>query len=67
GSLESFALRERFDIQELTVDQDAVVRLAAKTGLSTYDASYLWLSRRHGAELVTLDRRLADAAAASAP
>ena len=31
-------------------------------GLSSYDASYLWLARRLGAELVTLDARLAAAA-----
>ncbi len=29
--------------------------LAAETGLTAYDASYLWLARSHDAELVTLD------------
>jgi predicted nucleic acid-binding protein len=38
-----------------------VVALAAKTGLTAYDASYLWLSQRLGAPLVTLDRKLARA------
>ena len=37
--------------------------LAERIGLTAYDASYLWLARRTGAELVTLDRRLAAAAA----
>jgi predicted nucleic acid-binding protein len=39
--------------------------LAVMTGLSAYDASYLWLARRLGAELVTLDKQLAKAEAAS--
>ena len=38
-----------------------VARLAIQTGLSAYDASYLWLAVSQGAELVTLDRRLARA------
>ncbi len=41
-----------------------VVSLALATGLTAYDASYLWLARLLGAELVTLDRRLAAAASA---
>ena len=36
-----------------------VFALAAETGLTAYDASYLWLARRHDAELVTLDADLA--------
>ena len=35
-----------------------VLALALKTGLTAYDASYLWLARSRDAELVTLDRRL---------
>ena len=34
--------------------------LALQTGLSAYDASYLWLALAHDVELVTLDKRLAD-------
>ena len=41
------------------VDFSAVLKLAVDTGLSAYDASYLWLSRHLGAPLVTLDRKLA--------
>lgn len=59
-----FRLRERLAMQELAVDHDAVLALAAVTGLTAYDASYLWLSRELGAELVTLDRQLARAAMA---
>jgi len=45
-------------------DMVQVVALAAATGLTAYDASYLWLARRLGAPLVTLDQALARAAAA---
>lgn len=38
-----------------------VVLLANATGLSPYDASYLWLAGFLGADLITLDRRLAEA------
>jgi predicted nucleic acid-binding protein len=37
------------------------LELAAATGLTAYDASYLWLARRLGADLVTLDKQLAKA------
>ena len=40
-----------------------VLALASATGLTAYDASYLWLARRLGAPLVTLDAQLARAAA----
>lgn len=43
------------------VDHADVVLLARATGLSTYDASYLWLAGSLGADLVTLDARLARA------
>ncbi len=46
-------------------DLARVVTLADKSGLTAYDASYLWLARQLNAELVTLDRRL-DAAAKQA-
>jgi predicted nucleic acid-binding protein len=32
--------------------------LARQTGLTAYDAAYLWLSRAYDAELVTLDTAL---------
>lgn len=46
------------------VDHDGVLRVAFSTGLTAHDAAYLWLSRRMGAPLVTLDTKLAAAAAA---
>jgi predicted nucleic acid-binding protein len=43
------------------VDHPRILDLAEATGLTAYDASYLWLARALGAELVTLDRKLAAA------
>jgi predicted nucleic acid-binding protein len=43
-----------------------VLDLADRAALTSYDASYLWLARVLRADLVTLDRKLADAAAAEA-
>ena len=40
------------------VDQRGSVRLAVQTGLTTYDAAYLWVARSVGAQLVTFDERL---------
>jgi predicted nucleic acid-binding protein len=59
----AFRLRTHLAVEEITVDHDAVVDLAVATGLTAYDASYLWLARRLGAELITLDRRLSQAQA----
>jgi predicted nucleic acid-binding protein len=42
---------------------EPVVELALQSGLTTYDAAYLWLAREVGAELATLDARLVEAAA----
>lgn len=57
----AFALRGRLGVEDAAVDHDGVLGLAAATGLTAYDASYLWLARRLGAELVTLDQALARA------
>lgn len=61
--LAAFAQRDRLNIEELPIDHDGVIALASQTGLTAYDASYLWLSRRLGAELVTLDAALLKASA----
>lgn len=45
------------------VDHADAVLVARATGLSAYDASYLWLAGALGADLVTLDQRLARAGA----
>jgi len=51
-------------LQLMDVDYIEVLLLAEQFNLSAYDASYLWLARELGAELVTLDARLERAAAA---
>lgn len=59
----AFRLRARLGVEEMAVDHDGALEAAAATGLTACDASYLWLARQLGAELVTLDRQLAKAAA----
>ena len=44
------------------IEPREVLTLADRLRLSAYDASYLWLARHLGAELVTLDERLGEAA-----
>ena len=60
----STALREATDLPVRThnVDPLDAVMVAQETGLSAYDASYLWLARHLDADLVTLDQRLRAAA-----
>ena len=41
------------------IDPREVVQVGLETGLTAYDASYLWLARSLHLPLVTLDRRLA--------
>jgi predicted nucleic acid-binding protein len=58
----AFGLLARLPIEARRVEPSAVLALAMATGLTVYDASYLWLSRQLGLELVTLDKQLAMAA-----
>lgn len=44
------------------VEPFEVFALALRRHLTAYDAAYLWLSNQLGCGLLTLDRRLADAA-----
>jgi len=55
-------LLARMNLAQHDVELVETVALARQTGLSAYDASYLWLSRHLHAELVTLDAKLAKAA-----
>ena len=55
---EAFQMASRMAIEILSVDHLEVIDLAAQTRLTTYDSSYLWLARKTGGELVTLDKRL---------
>ena len=52
----------RLRLELVQPDPVQVLALAAVTGLTTYDASYLWVSKSLGLRLVTLDRELARAA-----
>ena len=61
--LEAFELGSRIAMQLTDVDHVETIQLAQSTGLSAYDASYLWLAQRLKAELVTLDNKMKEAAA----
>ena len=52
----------RLRLERRQPDMVQVLALAASTGLTTYDASYLWMARWLGVKLVTLDRGLEKAA-----
>lgn len=52
------ALFPQLGVVEMPIDPAAVLALALDEQLSFYDASYLWLARSQGAELVTLDKKL---------
>lgn len=59
--LAGFDLLGEMAIDIVAVDHRNVLILAEETGLTVYDASYLWLAKTLDAELVTLDRALAAA------
>lgn len=52
-------------VDPVAIDMRAISTLAERHGLSTYDACYLELASRQAIGLITLDRALADAAAAA--
>ena len=56
--LTAFEMAGRLSIETVEVEHVEVIELAERTRLSTYDASYLWLAQKAGANLVTLDKRL---------
>lgn len=58
------ALADDFALTWSDVEYEEVADLAVRTGLTAYDASYLWLARHMHADLVTLDKTLAKAATA---
>lgn len=58
--LAAHELLDRMEIQEIAVPFHSVLLLAHKESLTAYDASYLWLARELGVELVTLDGKLAE-------
>jgi predicted nucleic acid-binding protein len=60
------AVSDRAGISWHDVDIADVTLIAQALGISAYDASYLWLAGFLGADLVTLDERLARLSAAMA-
>ena len=61
--LEAFGLGSRIGMQLVDVDHLEVIQLAGIIGRSAYDANYLWLAQRLKAELITLDKKMKEAAA----
>jgi predicted nucleic acid-binding protein len=59
--LQAFGRLAALDVAFMKVDHADVVLLAEETGLTAYDASYLWLAHTLNADLVTLDDQLAAA------
>ena len=56
--LEALEVLEGLGLRYRGINQAEVVRLGLATGLTAYDASYLWLARALGMPLVTLDKKL---------
>lgn len=58
--LTAFRLSKRLAIEIVEVVHPEVIQIARQTGLTTYDASYLWLAHQLNGQLVTLDKKLAE-------
>ena len=56
--LAALNLFPRLQVREVEVPSEDLVELAAASGLTVYDAAYLWLSQELGANMVSLDARL---------
>ena len=56
--LQALAMLDGLGLRFRGINQEEVVRLGLKTGLTAYDASYLWLARALNMPLVTLDKKL---------
>ena len=56
--LTAFQLISHLNVEVYSVDLDDAIALAEDTGLTVYDACYLWLARTLRCELLTLDKRL---------
>ena len=56
--LSAFNMMDRLPIQGVEVEHQEVVQMARELGLTTYDASYLWLALRLDGDLVTLDEKM---------
>ena len=60
--MKAFETSEHLAIEYIDVDHPQVIALAEEAGLTTYDATYLWLAQKTGGRLVTLDAKLRKAA-----
>jgi len=56
--LEALEVLDGIGLRFRGIDQGEVVTLGLATGLTAYDASYLWLARALSLPLVTLDKKL---------
>lgn len=56
--LEAFELARNLNIEIIEVDHLAVIKLAKDTGITTYDANYLWLALELQGKLITLDTKM---------
>ncbi|MGH6793322.1 MAG: type II toxin-antitoxin system VapC family toxin [Methyloceanibacter sp.] len=59
----AFGMLDQMEVGVIEVDHGDALVLAERSGLTAYDASYLWLADRMASELVTLDRQLEAVAA----
>jgi predicted nucleic acid-binding protein len=60
--LRAFRLAKRLPIEMAAIDHIQIINLAEEKTITTYDASYLWITQQLGVELVTLDKKLRKAA-----
>ena len=51
-------LFQKWDIKYTEVKLDEVLKISLEKDISAYDASYLWLSKKKGFKLLTLDEKL---------
>jgi predicted nucleic acid-binding protein len=65
--LAAHSLLARVQVKQVEIDAHQVVLLAERTGLTAYDAAYLWLARALDAELISLDARVLAAAKQPSP
>ena len=56
--LEALDMLEGLSLRFRGIDQGEVVKLGLATGLTAYDATYLWLAQALRMPLVTLDKKL---------
>lgn len=59
---QAYRMAKHIDISYSSIDMSDVIELAEVTGLTVYDASYLYLAESIDAELITLDQQLENTA-----